>query len=771
MSSSTSTKISTAPGAAGREGGHGGRAGEPGPANEVTRGSVLAGSGDAQRPCPGSAEPASRLRVLGEALRAFSEGASDSNLVLDRLVRRAAEALGATCVLALPDPGSHPPRPGSSELRVHVCARERSLGTLRLSRSGPDARDARPFTDEEVGLATQMAEGAALAIVSGQIFSRGQEDLAEHRRMGDRMRLLSELSQEFAAATGDYRVLLDLVARRMGEVVGEAAAIRMITDDGQSFEPLGSVYDPDPARLAYLLATMQAEPHRIGQGITGRVAASGRSVLIPALTEAHLGGLEARFRELLTRLDLTSVIAVPLRAHGRVVGAAVMYRTSRGRPYTEDDLRLLEDLMRHAALAIANSRLLRATELELCERRKTEEALRRTEEELRQAQKMDAVGRLAGGVAHDFNNLLSVILSTCALLLEDLEPGARMRGDIDEIRQAGERAADLTRQLLAFSRRQVIEPRILRLDEVVAGMESMIRRIVGDDVVLRIVRGRDLGRIKADRGHLEQVILNLVVNARDAMPGGGTVIVETARVELDGAYAERHIGISPGPHAMLAVSDTGVGMDRSTLQRIFEPFFTTKQAGKGTGLGLSTVFGIVKQSGGGIWAYSEVGRGSTFKVYLPLSDEPEGIAPVAAAPTETLHGSETILLAEDQEQVRTVARTILERHGYQVLEARDGPEALGLAERHPETIHLLVTDVVMPGMSGRELAERLRPIRPRMNVLYVSGYTEETILHQRAVAPGVAFLEKPLVPRALLAKIREVLDASARPTAGTPLQP
>jgi signal transduction histidine kinase/CheY-like chemotaxis protein len=701
-------------------------------------------------------------------LRAFWEVASDSNLVLDRLVRRAADALGATGILALPDPASPPPRPGSTELRVPVRAGERSLGALRLARSGPDAR---PFTDEEVELATQMADGAALAIANGQVFSRGQEDLAEHRRMGDRMRLLSELSQEFAAATGDYRVLLDLVARRMGEVVGEAAAIRMITDDGQSFEALGSVYDPDPARLAYLLETMEAEPHRIGQGITGRVAASGRSVLIPTLTEAHLGAIEDRFRELLTRLDLTSVIAVPLRAHGRVVGAAVMYRTSRGRPYTEDDLRLLEDLMRHAALAIANSRLLRATELELGARRKTEEALRRTEEELRQAQKMEAVGRLAGGVAHDFNNLLSVILSTCALLLEDLEPGARMRSDIDEIRQAGERAADLTRQLLAFSRRQVIEPRILRLDEVVAGMESMIRRVLGEDVVLRIVRGRDLGRIKADRGHLEQVILNLVVNARDAMPGGGTVIIETASVELDGAYAERHIGTSPGPHAMLAVSDTGVGMDRSTLQRIFEPFFTTKQAGKGTGLGLSTVFGIVKQSGGGIWAYSEVGRGSTFKVYLPISDEPEGIAAAAAAPTEALLGSETILLAEDEEQVRTVARTILERHGYQVLEARDGSDALGLGQWHPATIDLLVTDVVMPGMSGRELAERLRPMRPRMRVLYVSGYTEETILHQRVVAPGVAFLQKPLVPRTLLAKIREVLDASAHQAPGPLLQP
>jgi signal transduction histidine kinase/ActR/RegA family two-component response regulator len=704
-------------------------------------------------------------------LRAFWEAASDSNLVLDRLVRAAAEALRATCILALPDPASQPPRPGSSELRVPVRAGDRCLGTLRLARSGADARDARPFTDEEVELATQMAGGAALAIVNGQVFSRGQEDLAELRRMGDRMRLLSELSQEFAAATGDYRVLLDLVARRMGEVVGEAAAIRMITDDGQSFEALGSVFDPDPARLAYLLATMQAEPQRIGQGITGRVVASGQSVLIPAFTEAHLGAIEGRFRELLTHLDLTSVIAVPLRAHGRVVGAAVMYRTSRGRPYTEDDLRLLEDLMRHAALAIANSRLLRATELELGERRKTEEALRRTEEELRQAQKMEAVGRLAGGVAHDFNNLLSVILSTCALLLEDLAPGARMRGDIDEIRQAGERAADLTRQLLAFSRRQVIEPRILRLDEVVAGMESMIRRVLGEDVVLRIVRGRDVGRIKADRGHLEQVILNLIVNARDAMPGGGTVIVETASVELDGAYAERHIGIAPGPHAMLAVSDTGVGIDRPTLQRIFEPFFTTKQAGKGTGLGLSTVFGIVRQSGGGIWAYSEVGRGSTFKVYLPRTDEPEGIAAAAATPPETLRGSETILLAEDQEQVRTVARAILERHGYQVLEARDGSEALGLGEGHPATIDLLVTDVVMPGMTGRELAERLRPLRPGMRVLYVSGYTEETILHQRVVAPGVAFLQKPLVPRTLLAKIREVLDAGAHQSVPLPLHP
>jgi two-component system, cell cycle sensor histidine kinase and response regulator CckA len=391
-------------------------------------------------------------------------------------------------------------------------------------------------------------------------------------------------------------------------------------------------------------------------------------------------------------------------------------------------------------------------------RLRAETALRNSEEQLRQAQKMEAVGRLAGGVAHDFNNILSVVLATCSIMADDLGANDPMQDDVEQIRRAGERAADLTRQLLAFSRQQVVEARILDLDEVVSGMEKMLRRLVGEDITVRFSKTERLGKVKADPGHIAQVIMNLVVNARDAMPDGGSITIETTNTVIDEQYASEHIGAAPGSYVMLAVSDTGTGMDKQTQQRIFEPFFTTKEQGKGTGLGLSTVFGIVKQSGGSIWVYSEVGTGTTFKVYLPRTDEVDRV-PMQPAEVSTLRGREVILLVEDDDQVRLVARTILKRNGYRILEARNGGEALLLCERHQGEIDLLLTDVVMPQMSGRELSERLLQIRPTLKVLFMSGYTDDAILHHRVVAPGIALLQKPLTPDLLLRKIRSVLDA------------
>lgn len=385
--------------------------------------------------------------------------------------------------------------------------------------------------------------------------------------------------------------------------------------------------------------------------------------------------------------------------------------------------------------------------------------LRKTEERFVQAQKMEAVGRLAGGIAHDFNNLLTAIIGSSELLLEDSSAHDRRREDLEEIKKAGQRAAALTRQLLAFSRQQVLEPRVLDLNALIADLEKMLRRLIGEDVQLRTALAPGLGAVRADPGQLEQVIMNLTVNARDAMPRGGKVTIETANANLDDVYAAAHTPVAAGPYVMLAVSDTGTGMTPDVKAHLFEPFFTTKEQGKGTGLGLATVYGIVKQSDGYVWVYSEPGQGTTFKIYLPrvapdvarTSSQPE--SPVAS------RGSETILVAEDEDAVRRLTRRVLETQGYTVLAAANGPDALRLAHTHPGPIHLLLTDVVMPNMSGRELAELVVSARPETKVLYLSGYTDDAVIRHGVLEPGIAFLQKPFTLQSLAHKLREVLDA------------
>jgi PAS domain S-box-containing protein len=498
----------------------------------------------------------------------------------------------------------------------------------------------------------------------------------------------------------------------------------------------------------------------------------------------------------------------------------------------------LRDIVQVVPDADGHAAQLRGLTVDLTELKRSEEALRQSEEQLRQAQKMDAVGKLAGGIAHDFNNLLMVIRGDSDLILRRLPQAHPLRQNAEGIREAADQAATLTRQLLAFSRKQVVAPQVLDINTIVGGIHKMLQRLIGETINLVTVTAPDLGPVKADPGQVEQMILNLAVNARDAMPDGGRLTLRTANAELDEATARRRGGAKPGQYVMLEVSDTGVGMDPDTKSRIFEPFFTTKDHGKGTGLGLSTVYGIVNQSGGHVWVESEPGRGTTFRVYLPRIEAAAAVAPspvpmdipapvpmrrredlaaqrqreqtpMAAAPAppaapaptrrwveitpppppqppvevpaapaaavpaavevpvpdlvddgpKTARG-ETILLVEDAQRVRAVVREILEMNGYAVLEARHGAEAIEISSRHQGPIHLMVTDVVMPQMSGRELAQRLAPLRPDMRVLYMSGYTDDAIVRHGVLGAGMAFLSKPFTPDALAIKVREVLDAT-----------
>ncbi|MBI4566540.1 MAG: response regulator [Planctomycetes bacterium] len=381
------------------------------------------------------------------------------------------------------------------------------------------------------------------------------------------------------------------------------------------------------------------------------------------------------------------------------------------------------------------------------------------EDQLRQAQRMEVVGRLAGGVAHDFNNLLTPILGLSDLILGQIKPDDPVRSDIEEIKKAGQRAARLTRQLLAFSRKQVLQPRVVDLNESVQEMQMLLGRLIGEDVTLSLQLSPEGGRVKVDPGQMEQVIMNLAINARDAMPQGGKLTIETRRVFLDEEYAGRHVGVVPGYHVVLIVSDTGTGMDKETMGHLFEPFFTTKPQGKGTGLGLATVYGIIKQSGGHIWAYSEPKRGSTFKVYLPEARDEKASRVVSTETRSYSKASETILLLEDDDALRGFACRVLRMRGFTVLEAGSGEDAIKISITHPGPIDLLLTDIVMPEMNGPEVARQIRKVRKGIRVLYMSGYSENAIVHQGVLEPGTSLLEKPFSLQALARKVREVLDA------------
>jgi PAS domain S-box-containing protein len=480
----------------------------------------------------------------------------------------------------------------------------------------------------------------------------------------------------------------------------------------------------------------------VGELKIGLVAAERRPHIINDVRNDPLFGE----KEWARREGVRSFAGYPLLVEGRLIGAL---GTFSGQRFTDDTL----DALASAADVISQG----------IERRRAEEALRESEEQFRQVQKLEAVGRLAGGVAHDFNNLLTVINGYSGLLMRRFERDESARRKIEEIEKAGRRAAELTGQLLAFSRKQVLQPKVISLNAVVADLDKMLRRLIGEDVELTPVLDPALGNVLADPGQIVQVIMNLAVNARDAMPQGGKLTVETANVRLDGDYAAHHLAVQPGDYVLLSVTDTGTGMTEEVRSRIFEPFFTTKEKGKGTGLGLSTVYGIVKQSGGSIWVYSEVGCGTTFKIYLPRVDrEARGEEERAATRAQSASGTETILLVEDEEPVRLLARAVLEREGYTVVAARCGADAERVFEESDRGIDLLLTDVVMPGVSGPQLARRLCERRPGLKVIYMSGYTDDAVVRHGLLGGEVVFVQKPFTPDSLARKVRETLDAPGR---------
>ena len=614
-----------------------------------------------------------------------------------------------------------------------------SVGVILVARGAGGA----PFTQADLSVLEDLAAQVTIAIANARSLQKSESAAA-------RLRVLTAASAEFAEARSAAQIV-ELMAQRLVATLGGMCLVRLLVDNGETLDPHATIAHPDPAVVALVRAVIATEPGQ-PEGIVERIL-RGESIAISGTPAEAAAFTHPRYRPLVEQLGARSVIGIPLRAGATPIGAVMLVRP--GEPWSQDDILMTTEMVRHAALAVRNNRLLSTVQHELGERQRAEHALHVSEERLRHVQKMDAIGRLAGGVAHDFNNLLSVVLSSCEFLEEAIAPDSPLREDVGEIRQAGLRAANLTRQLLAFSRQQPIERRVLDLNEQLASMEGLLRRLLGEDYTVIVRLSPGLRAIRADATHIQQVLMNLAVNARDAMPNGGTLTLETENVELDGEFAGHRFEVPPGRYVMVTVSDTGEGMTKEVQERIFEPFFTTKAIGKGTGLGLAMVFGIVKQNGGTIWVYSEPGIGTTFRVYFPCLAEAEAPPPASTTRIPRVKGTETILVAEDEDAVRNTIVSILERGGYRVIETRNGGEALAAYERCNGDIDLVLTDVVMPVMGGPELVQRLqaRSIAPK--ILYMSGYTADKV-DPETLAP--ALLAKPFTPRSVLERVRQMLD-------------
>jgi len=611
-----------------------------------------------------------------------------------------------------------------------------------------DNRAPRPFTDLDESVLFRVADQAAVAIHNGRLYAeadrrrRAAESLADVGRLVSQSLDPDEVRQRIADSV---RLMLGTTRATLFRLhpVTNTLDVLAVSGEAAASETADAGADTEVVHLAVRERRPVASPDFHSE---------------PRLTASPPTGAK--------REDTSqrSVLAAPLLVGSRVIGA-LSVRDRPGRLFDDEDGHLLQAFADQAAIALENARLYAETARLLGEhQQKVDETTRaydelaRTQDQLAQAQKMEAIGRLAGGIAHDFNNLLTVIKGRSQLVLQRLGPDDPLRRQIVLVEQTADRAASLTRQLLAFSRKQMLDPRVLDLNVIVDGIENMLRRLIGEDIELRTTPAPDLGAIRADPGQLEQVILNLVVNARDAMPAGGTLTIETANVEVTAAPVEAPLDIPAGTYVRLSVSDTGVGMSAGTRAHLFEPFFTTKELGKGTGLGLASVYGIVKQSGGAIAVRSAPGSGSTFSIFLPQVGEPVEPARPGRPEGEAPGGTETILLVEDEDAVRDLAREVLQSGGYTVLEARHGHQALEIAEAYRGPIALLLTDVVMPGMDGPGLARRLASIRPGVRLLYVSGYADR-VAEAGDGLPAAALLHKPFSPAILAGKVREVLDA------------
>ena len=620
-------------------------------------------------------------------------------------------------------------------------------GLVTLWRRSTDA----PYTDDDEELVAAIVSRASLAIANARTIAETRRELEQRTRAERRLRVLTDLVRELSAATEDADNLLVLAARRFVEIVGDGCVIRRICADG-TFALGGGFSHVDPAIRDEMLAQLGRTPQRTTEGLSGKAAVDIATIVRHGTPDEIAALMAPGFAELARSGGITSVMTVPMISAQTPLGVITMFRAGDRPPYTDDERDLMTEVAIHTALAVHTSQLIESLHHELAERRRTEAALTRSEAQLRHAQKMEAIGRLAGGVAHDFNNILSVIMSCASFALDAVPAGQPIAQDLESIQKATMRAAELTRQLLAFSRQQIMEPVVLDIAAVVTDTEKMIRRVIGEDIELRVTLGHGGDRIKFDPGHLVQVIMNLAVNARDAMPNGGRLEIETSTVVERG-----------GRFVKLSIRDDGVGMDAATQQHVFEPYFTTKEQGKGTGLGLPTVLGIVEQSGGRITLDSAPGRGTRFDVLLPCTTESPRAA-TGPLPRIGNAAQATVLLVEDDDQVSRIARRILEREGMRILLAASGAEALEVFAKHDPEIDLVLTDVVMPGMNGRELVERLQAIRPDLRVLYMSGYTDEAIT--RVLTPDIDLIQKPFTRDALVQRVRTKLGATTRASSG-----